>query len=237
MATVKTRIGPEDHGRQMTLEEFAEAEGRRGHIYELAEGVITVLDLPGLPHGKVVHNLNRQLFAWDAANPGKIFYQASGDSCAILLPGMQSERHPNLALYLTPPPDPTTPWESWVPDLVAEVVSEGGEKRAYEDKRREYLATGVREYWILDPKRRAVLVLRRTGDVFRERRPRATYGPSLLPGFTLDIPRLFVQTGASSKGEGRPGCSWSSGLPRMPGSEPRQKKLATSSPPGRPACR
>ena len=40
MATITTslRIGPADHGRMMTLEEFLEAEEAEGYCFELARG-------------------------------------------------------------------------------------------------------------------------------------------------------------------------------------------------------
>ncbi len=46
------------------------------------------------------------------------------------------------------------------PPLVAEVVSESSRKRDYVTKRQEYLTyPSIREYWIVDPKRRQVTVL------------------------------------------------------------------------------
>ena len=38
MATIATRIGPADHGRAMSLEEFLEAEEEPGYRCELARG-------------------------------------------------------------------------------------------------------------------------------------------------------------------------------------------------------
>ena len=56
MATVAPplRIGPADHGRTMTLEEFREAEELDGYRYELARGVLEVTEVPNDPHGVVV---------------------------------------------------------------------------------------------------------------------------------------------------------------------------------------
>ena len=109
---------------------------------------------------------------------------------------MQSERHPDVAVYLTAPADPVNPWDAWIPDIVVEVVSAGNEahERDYRDKREDYLAAGVREYWIVDPVTRSLLVLRRTGDRWREIRPDATagYSTGLLPEFELDVAGLFV---------------------------------------------
>ena len=38
MATVRARLGPTDHGRRMTLDEFREADEEAGYRYELARG-------------------------------------------------------------------------------------------------------------------------------------------------------------------------------------------------------
>jgi hypothetical protein len=55
MATVNAiRIGPADHGRRMSLEEFREAEEEGGYRDELASGVLEVTYVPGQPHGLIV---------------------------------------------------------------------------------------------------------------------------------------------------------------------------------------
>ena len=191
MDALKLKVGPADRGRTMTLDEFAEAEGQPGYIYELAGGVIQVVDIPGISHGQVLFAFDQQVFPWVVAHPGVIHYYGSGDQCVIRLPGLQCERHPDRSFYLSPAPAGEQPWIRWIPDIVLEVVSSGGESRDYEEKRREYLAAGVREYWILDPTQRAALIFQRAGDTWREHRPIDTYATALLPGFTLDIARLF----------------------------------------------
>jgi Uma2 family endonuclease len=195
---VKVRIGPGDHGRTMSLEEFADAGGEPGHSYELAAGVVHVVEVPGLPHGLILWELDRQLHAWAALHPGVLRYQASGDRCAIRLPGVQTERHPDVALYLTPSPDPVSPWDRWIPEIVVEVVSPSSATRDYGEKPRDYLAAGVKEYWIVDPIKCVVVVLQRAGDVFREQKTSDSYTTPLLPGFALDVSRLLAA------GEGTP---------------------------------
>ena len=46
MATTRLRIGPADHGRGMTLEEFRDAEDGARISYELARGVLEVTEVP-----------------------------------------------------------------------------------------------------------------------------------------------------------------------------------------------
>ena len=51
MATASTlKIGPADHGRTMTLDEFLDAEETEGYRYELARGVLEVTEIPNEPH-------------------------------------------------------------------------------------------------------------------------------------------------------------------------------------------
>ncbi|MBI4617805.1 MAG: Uma2 family endonuclease [Planctomycetes bacterium] len=177
----------------MGLDRFARAKGIPGYLYELAKGVVTVVDIPGLPHGLVVQALDRQLRGYDLAHPGVIHYMAGEAECALRLPGMQSERHPDRAIYLSPPPEPVEPWDDWVPEIVIEVVSKGQESRDYGEKREEYLAAGIREYWVVDPAHSSVVFLRRRGDRWAEselKGPRK-YRTPLLPGFELDLALVF----------------------------------------------
>ena len=81
---------------------------------------------------------------------------------------MVSDRHPDQAIYLDPEPPGPNVWTKWVPHIVVEVVSPGGEDRDFIEKREEYLRVGVREYWILDPEHRRLHVLARAGDTWEE---------------------------------------------------------------------
>ena len=111
----------------------------------------------------------RLFVVFDLQNPGVIYYLAAGSDCRLRLPAMSCDRHPDQAIYLSPPPDDGPKlWTRWAPDLVVEIVSEGGEERDYVEKREEYLRCGVREYWILNPATRVLHALQRAGDVWEE---------------------------------------------------------------------
>lgn len=188
-------IGPAAAGTRMTLDEFAHVEGEPGHLYELEKGVILVVDIPGLPHGYVCENLRDLLGAYRKANPGRIHFLASGSNAALRMPEMQSERHPDLAVYLSPPPaDEDQPWEDWVPDLVVEVVSKSSEERDYLIKRDEYLKAGIRAYWIVDPQTRSATVLARRTDTWRETKLDAAgvLKTTLLPGLQIPLAQVFA---------------------------------------------
>ena len=60
-------------------------------------------------------------------------------------------RRPDVAVLLTAHMDRFTPAAmEGAPDLVVEVISEDSEDRDRDDKRREYAAAGVPEYWIVE---------------------------------------------------------------------------------------
>lgn len=165
--TVAIRIGPADHGRTMSLEEFLEAEETPGYRYELAKGELEVTEVSNDQHGQVVCNLLRAIARFDLAHPGVILRFGEGSSFRLWLPGMVSGRNPDVAVVLKGAPKDDR--QRRIPALAIEVVSPGGETRDYETKRQEYLAYGLAEYWIVDPKARRVTLLVRRGDVWGER--------------------------------------------------------------------
>lgn len=155
--------------------------------------MIVVSDVPGKRHLAPVKSIRRQLSAYDRSHPDWIDTLAGSGECKIMVAGYESERHPDLAIYLTPMPD-EDPWWTWVPEIVIEVVSRDSKGRDYTEKREEYLAFGVSEYWIVDCDKGELRVLRRRGSKWTERivRPPQTYQTRLLPGFELNLAEVFA---------------------------------------------
>jgi Uma2 family endonuclease len=75
-----------------------------------------------------------------------------------------------------------------VPDLAVEVVSPNDTFTEVTEKVDEYLAAGVRLVWVIDPKRRAVVVY--PGGQTLTEADRLS-GGNVLPGFSLPVTRLF----------------------------------------------
>ena len=102
---------------------------------------------------------------------------------------MISGRNPDVAVALRGTP------KDWrgrrPPSLAFEVVSEGSEahERDYVTKRAEYLAYGLREYWIVDLQTKIVTVLIRDGDVWVEQvyRDDQQAVSVVLPGFAVRV--------------------------------------------------
>jgi Uma2 family endonuclease len=179
----------------MSLKAFEFAAIEDGWLCELARGYLVVSEVANYYHGMQIIAINRPLWAYDAAHPGTIHAILGSLECKLLIPKFDSERHPDIAVYLTAPKGrrDRTMWRTWIPDLTIEVVSETSRDRDYTEKRDEYWALGVKEYWIVDAKLEQVLILKRGRSQWIEK----TLGPGdscetkLLPGFKLPCQSIF----------------------------------------------
>jgi len=89
-------------------------------------------------------------------------------------------------------------WEG--ADLVMEVVSHHpvGRRRDIEAKRLDYAEAGIPEYWIVDPVEMRVTVLALEAGAYEKHGclvAGQTASSRLLPGFTVDVARLFRASG------------------------------------------
>jgi Uma2 family endonuclease len=198
MSKTIIKIGPADHGRRMSLEDFAEAERQEGYLYELSRGIITVSEVPKRIHALQFTAIRDQLSVYKYLHPGRIFGLFGGAECQLLIRPLESERQPDLAVYLSPPPEGDEDfWSRWIPEIVIEIVSPSSRKRDYEEKSEEYLGLGVREYWIVDAPKRLMVVLKRNRHRWVETtiRPPALYRTRLLPGLEFSVEEVFRTAG------------------------------------------
>src|SRR6266478_1098779 len=103
----KAKLTPADHGRRMSLRKFEPAEWQEGYLYELARGIVIESDVPGLSHLVQIANLRDCLIAYKLTHPGEIRAVLSTMECKVLVEDLESERHPDLAIFkqLPPPKD------------------------------------------------------------------------------------------------------------------------------------
>ena len=140
-----------------------------------------------------LEELKTQLYRYKLSHVGRIHTIASSNEAKILLASVGSERHPDLLIYLQPPPEVDV-WSLWVPTIVIEVVSESSRKRDYEDKPDEYLEFGVDEYWIVDAARKQITIHLRWRGQWKKQvvKPPKKYSTRWLPGFSLDLKRVIA---------------------------------------------
>jgi Uma2 family endonuclease len=192
MSMIQLRLGPSDHGRAMSIQAFRDAEEEEGYRYELARGVLEVTEVPGPAHRRVVGNSYRAIARYDQDHPGLIETFGGGSEFRLWIPGKESGRNPDLGVVLEGSAKDARGRTQ--PALVAEVVSRGSRVRDYQTKREEYHLFGVREYWIVDPSLRHVVVLNRLEEAWHEQVAKADDAiPSqTLPGLDARVSDLWA---------------------------------------------
>lgn len=77
------------------------------------------------------------------------------------------------------------------PDFVIELCSPSDNLNVLEDKMEEYRENGTRLGWLLDPKQRQVMIYRQAQPVEIIEHPQSLSGENILPGFVLEIARIW----------------------------------------------
>ena len=188
------RLGRHSNGMLMTPEEFdAATDFDELYSYELIHGVLIVSPPPRESERDPNDELGNLLRDYKSSHQ-------AGSALDKTLPEQyvrlaDSRRRADRVIWagLGRVPNPQTD----VPAIVVEFVSRRHRDRVrdYEEKRREYLAIGVLEYWVIDRFRRIMTVFRgRPGpgepaeQVLKENE---VYRTPLLVGFELPLAQLL----------------------------------------------
>jgi len=189
----KPSIGLESNGMLMTPAEFdAIDDYDDNYTYELVHGVLVVNPIPYEAEVGPNELLGYLLLTYQYSHP-------QGSALNLTLPERyirlrHSRRRADRVIWAGLGRLPN--WKREVPTIAAEFVSAGKRNnvRDYEEKRRDYMKLGIKEYWIIDRFRRTMTVIRN-----RPSRPRPLvikeneiYMTPLLPGFELPLARLLA---------------------------------------------
>jgi len=196
MATV-LKIGPADHGRPFTLEEFKAGDYEEGYQYELIDGKLYVSPVPDAPQGVVNHWIERKLERYADGHPEVINFVYT--RARVFVPGRPgvTNPEPDVTAYRDFPLDRDfreIRWQDVNPVLVVEVLSlDDPAKDLVRNVRLYRQVPSIGEYWILDtredPNRPTLTVYRRSGGRWRPLRLGygERYTTRLLPGFELTV--------------------------------------------------
>ena len=190
--TKRLRLGRSSNGMLMTSEEFdAVTDYDDRYVYELIHGVLIVSPTPGEaerdPNGELEFLL--RLYQLTHAQ-GTILDKTLAEQ---YLPLPDGRRRADRVIWIGLGRVPDSRVD--IPAIVAEFVSKRKRDRVrdYEEKRREYQALGVLEYWVIDRFDRTMTVFKNIPGESPEVIVKAdeTYRTSLLPGFELPLARLL----------------------------------------------
>ena len=157
-----------------------------GNKYELVRGELFVTPPPTDEHETILARLTRLLDAFVAAHGLGFVYHPRA---VIRFEG--SEVEPDL-MVRKPQSRPDASWDSApVPTLVVEVISGSTRRRDHEQKKSLYMEAGVGEYWIVDPSRGTITVVRR-GEADRVERERVSWMPlGVSSALIVQLPDVF----------------------------------------------
>jgi Uma2 family endonuclease len=186
----------------MTAEEFDAIpyeSCERGYRYELINGVFVVSPAVSIDEGDPNDELGYMLRLYQRTHPEGSAIDATAAERDVRAKDQRRRCDRAIWVGLGRLPDTSTD----IPTIVVEFVS--GDKRDavrdYELKRDEYLAAGVKEYWIIDRFRRIMTVYTPGRAVPKPRivAESQTYTTKLLPGFELPLAWLLEQANRWSK--------------------------------------
>jgi Uma2 family endonuclease len=183
-------LGPDLAGTLMTPAEFdAVEECDEGYVYELIHGVLVVSPPPLENERDPNEELGFLLRLYREQHPQGSTLDATLSEQFVRT--LESRRRADRVIWagLGRLPDPRRD----PPTIVVEFVSAGKRNRLrdYVEKRGEYLAIGVAEYWVIDRFRRTLTVYR-AGEPDEVVPHDGTYRTPRLPGFELPLARLLA---------------------------------------------
>jgi Uma2 family endonuclease len=183
-------LGPDSSGALLTPEEFDAAEYEDGWRYELIHGVLVVTPAPLRQERDPNEELGRWLRNYAESHPTGNAMDATFYEETVVTPSERRRADRVIYAGLGRPPREDEP-----PTIVVEFVSAGKRNltRDYEEKRDEYLAIGVREYWVIDrfARRMTVYLPSERGPTCKVLPEGQSYTTDLLPGFELKLGDLL----------------------------------------------
>ncbi|MDJ1182932.1 Uma2 family endonuclease [Roseofilum casamattae] len=179
----------------VTPEQFAAlaARNRELRLERTARGELIVNPPTGWETGKRNSRISGELYLWwcNAGEPGEVFESSTG----LILPN-GANLSPD-ACWVSPERwDGLTGEEKGTfprvcPDFVVELRSKSDTLKSLQEKMAEYMDNGVRLGWLIDPQHRTVEIYRTGLEVELLSSPTELSGEDVLPGFVLNLPRVW----------------------------------------------
>jgi Uma2 family endonuclease len=180
--------------RQMSDREFFEfcQLNREWRIEQASSGDIIIMPPTGGETGRRNFKLSVLFGVWAEQDGSGIGFDSS---TAFTLPS-GAKRSPDLAWVKRTSWEALTPDEREIfpplcPDFVVELRSQTDALEPLQAKMEEYLANGALLGWLIDPLEKNVYVYRPDQEVRCLNNPETISGEPVLPGFALDLTRLW----------------------------------------------
>jgi Uma2 family endonuclease len=175
----------------LTVEEFMVFPAPDGKA-ELVRGELRVTPPAGPQHGIVWANLTALLHQHvRKAGLGRVFSEASFELVAL----PRTVRAPDVAFVRQerlPPGAVSSPTLKVAPDLAAEILSASETASRLDEKLDDYAASHIPLVWVIDPKRRTVMVVDADAPIRWLRDGDTLDAGRVVPGFVCAVSELFT---------------------------------------------
>ncbi|MGK7943578.1 MAG: Uma2 family endonuclease [Microcystaceae cyanobacterium] len=187
---------PHQIALRVTPEQFAAlaAANRELHLERTATGELIVNPPTGGNTGKRNWNIAGEIYVWwcNTNEPGEAFDSSTG----FELPN-GANRSPDAAWVSQARWDALTPeqQDSFIPlcpDFVVELRSKNDTLKDLRAKMEEYIENGAKLGWLIDPKNKRVEIYRLGQAVEVLENPSRLSGETVLPGFSLNLKRVWA---------------------------------------------
>ena len=186
---------PKTIGLYVTQEQFTAiaAANRDLRLERTSLGELIVNPPTGWETGERNCSISGELYLWwrNAGEPGKVFDSSTG----FILPN-GATRAPDASWVsrecwqaLTPEQKGT--FANICPDFVVELRSSSDSLKSLQAKMREYIDNGAKLGWLIDPQQRRVEIYRLGLAVEVLENPAQLSGEAVLPGFVLNLHRVW----------------------------------------------
>ncbi|QJW93483.1 Uma2 family endonuclease [Frigoriglobus tundricola] len=199
-----------------TVRDVVRLRDKTRRIYELVDGTL-VEKVLGAPESFVAGEVLMHIKNWnrDHGNLGMVL-GADGPmklmKKLVRIPDVSYtnwDRVPGGCVPSAPVPD-------LAPDLAVEVLSEGNTRAEMERKLKEYFLSEVQLVWYIDPRTRTVRAYTSPDNVTELGESDTLDGGTVLPGFSVEVARIFDQLAPAPKPAKPPKTS--------EGKKPRKRK-------------
>ncbi len=184
--TLKLYVTPEQF-------EALAASNRELRLERTAQGELIVNPPTGWETGKCNSSISGELYIWwrNAGSPGEVFDSSTGFN----LPN-GANRSPDACWVSQERWDALTDEQKGTfanicPDFTVELRSSSDTLKSLQEKMQEYMDNGAKLGWLIDPQNRTVEVYCVGVEVEVLSNPTELSGEEILPGFVLNLPRVW----------------------------------------------
>ena len=180
---------PQSIKHPITAGEFFDLSAQENFYGDLIEGEVVEMTPPGMEHGDIAGNIFEFLAPFVRSHKlGRAYFEVGyiieRDPDTVLAPDIAFISEERL-----PKPIPKN-FPNLVPDLAIEIISPGDRFAEIRDKAQRYLNAGVKEVWVVDPRRQAVDISRSIHETYTFQKKEILQTP-LLPEFRLAVKDIF----------------------------------------------